>query len=73
MTPAPLIALTPVDEEDAEDAVEEEDAARGCEGIEAGRVPEEERGLLIASIDDSGDCLDGIVEDDTGATDPTDS
>ena len=47
--------------------------ARGCEGIDASRVPEEERGLLIASIDGSGDCLDRIVEDDTGATDPTDS
>lgn len=39
--------------------------ARGCEGIEAS--------ILIASMDDSGDCLDGIVEDDTGATDPPDS
>lgn len=67
------MALTPVDEEDAEDAEEEEDVARDCEGVEAESIPEEERGFVIASVDGSGDCLDGIVEDDTSATDPTDS
>jgi hypothetical protein len=62
-----------VDEEDAKDAEEEEDVARGSEGIEAESVPEEERELLIASIDGSGDCLDRIAEDDTGATGPAGS
>lgn len=64
------MAFTPVDEEDAE---EEENVARDCEGIGAESAPEDETGLMIASIDGSGDCLDGIAEDDTGATDPTDS